>query len=328
MTARPPGLAALTGGTGFIGRAVARRMTAAGWRLRLLTRSPPLHPQLADIAFEAVPGDLGDARSLERLVESVDVLVHCAGITKARAGASYGEVNAGGAGRLGQAVAAKAPHARVVAVSSMAAREPHLSSYAHSKAAGEEELRRALPPTTQLVVMRPAAVYGPWDRDTLEIFRLVGAGIAPLLNAAEASVSLVHIDDVADAIVAACDDAVPGGTYEVADEREGYCWTELMDALQAAVGVPRPARMRVPRLALLALAGMAELTTRIRPTALSFGKVREILHPDWSCHPEQRLARETWHARISLDVGLADSAAWYQRAGWLKKAVRSDLTTE
>lgn len=318
--ASAPGLAALTGGTGFIGRAVARRMARAGWRLRLLTRAPPLHPQLADISFEAVPGDLGDARALERLVESVDVLVHCAGVTKARSAARYHHVNVEGAARVGRAVAARAPHARVVAVSSMAAREPHLSSYARSKAAGEAELLRALPPTARLIVLRPAAVYGPWDRDTLEIFRLVDSGVVPLLNGADARVSVVHVDDVADAIVAASCGAVPPGTYEVADERDSYDWSELMEAMQAALGKRRRARFKVPRLGLLAAAAMAEVAGRVRPTALSVGKAREILHPDWTCSPHRRLPRETWHARISVESGFAEAVTWYRNAGWLKKS--------
>lgn len=314
------GLAALTGGTGFIGRAVARRLVRAGWRLRLLTRAPPLHPQLADISFEAVPGDLGDERALERLVDSAEVVVHCAGVTKARSAAGFDHANVEGSARVGRAVAAKAPDARVVAVSSMAAREPHLSHYARSKAAGEAALLGALPPTAQLIVLRPAAVYGPGDRDTFEIFRLVDSGVVPLLNGADARVSVVHVDDVADAIVAACGGAVAPGTYEVADERDSYGWSELMEAVQAALGKSRRARLAVPRLGLLAAAAMAELAGRSCPIPLSLGKAREILHPDWACPPHRRLPREVWHPRIPVELGFAETATWYRKAGWLKKS--------
>jgi nucleoside-diphosphate-sugar epimerase len=259
---------------------------------------------------------MGDAIALERLVDSADVVVHCAGVTKARSPAEFRSVNAGGAARLARALAKKAPNARVVAVSSLAAREPHLSHYAASKAAGEEELRRSLP-SAELVILRAAAVYGPWDRDTLEILRLVRAGVAPLLNDEAARVAMLHVEDAAAAIVAACDRGIPPAVYEVADEREGYSWGELMEAAETALR-DRPARrFRVPRQGLFAVAGVAQLAGRLHSSALSIGKAREILHRDWRCFSSRRLPPEAWRPYLSLAAGFVDSVAWYRKKHWL-----------
>lgn len=311
-----PGLAALTGGMGFIGRVVAARMVEKGWRLRLLTRAAPLHPQLAGTPFEAVPGELGDVRSLERLTAGVDVLVHCAGVTKSRDAAQFHSVNVTGAGVLGRVLAAKAPHARIVAMSSLAAREPRLSPYAASKAAGEDALRQMLSPTNELVILRPTAVYGPWDRDTFTVVRMVDSGVAPVLNGQDARISLVHVDDLAHAVVAACGRAVAPGAYEVADERDGYSWQEVIDALQAATG-RTAVRVRVPRKMFLAIAACSAIASLSRPTPLSLGKAREILHPDWRSGVSRRLPSEIWRPRKSLSAGMAETVAWYRSAGWL-----------
>src|SRR3546814_19432216 len=70
-------------------------------------------------------------------------------------------VNAAATRRASEATAAAAPDARLVLVSSLAAREPGLSHYAASKAAGEQALRAS--GVRNWVVVRPSAIYGPWE---------------------------------------------------------------------------------------------------------------------------------------------------------------------
>ncbi|HUF56246.1 MAG TPA: NAD-dependent epimerase/dehydratase family protein, partial [Thermohalobaculum sp.] len=166
----PPGrLAALTGGTGFLGRYIALALDRAGWRLRLLVRSEPVHPQTAHLEPEIVLGDLLDDRALRRLCRGADAVIHAAGLIRARDRAAFFAVNEGGSARLAAAAAEAAPGAPLIVVSSLAAREPGLSDYAASKRAGEEAvLRAAAGPVT---VLRPPVLYGPWDRETLALFR-------------------------------------------------------------------------------------------------------------------------------------------------------------
>src|SRR6056297_1785498 len=130
-------IAAVTGGTGFLGRYVVRELAAAGWRPRLLVRGDPVHPQLADVDFEIVPGDLSEPQSLRRLVKGASAVVHVAGAVKALRRADFFAVNADGTARLAETTAEAAPGARLVYVSSLAARAPELSDYAASKAEGE-----------------------------------------------------------------------------------------------------------------------------------------------------------------------------------------------
>src|SRR3546814_6136939 len=92
----------------------------------------------------------------------------------------------------------------LVLVSSLAAREPGLSHYAASKAAGEQALRAS--GVRNWVVVRPSAIYGPWDRETLAFFRAAAGPVLPVLGGGGARICLVHAADAAGAIVALCRD--------------------------------------------------------------------------------------------------------------------------
>ncbi|MBM3651220.1 MAG: NAD-dependent epimerase/dehydratase family protein, partial [Alphaproteobacteria bacterium] len=127
-------LVALTGVSGFVGPHLVAALARQGYRLRLLLRRWSPLPSLDGVAAEIVLGDLLDEGALRQLVAGVDAVVHAAGLIKARRAADFLRVNRDGTALL----SALAPEARLVLVSSLAAREPQLSPYAASKRAAEE----------------------------------------------------------------------------------------------------------------------------------------------------------------------------------------------
>lgn len=306
-------LAAVTGGTGFIGRHVTPALAAGGWRLRLLVRR---QAAATPAGAEVVAGSLGDAGSLAALVDGADAVIHLAGAIKARSRSAFMAVNRDGTAALAHAWRACAPGARFVLLSSMAAREPGVSAYAASKAAGEAALERAAP--GQAVVLRPPAVYGPGDRATLTLFRAAGWAVQPVPNGSDARLALIHAADLAAAVAAAAGPEMPAGVYEVSDDRaEGYGWPEIVAAACAASG-RRARSVRVPagalRLAgfwgdLLAFGGAAPIYTT--------GKCREILHADWSSRLAAQPPGEIWRPSRALSEGFAETVAWYRSVGWL-----------
>lgn len=310
-------IAAVTGGTGFLGRWIVRALAEAGWRPRLLVRHDPIHPQFLDLDYEIVQGDLNDGQALARLVHQADVIVHAAGAIKALSRAAFFAVNAEATGRVAQVAAVAAPDARFVMISSLAARQPGLSHYAASKEAGEQAVRDYGP--NDWVVVRPAAIYGPWDHETCTIFQAAAGRLIPLPAGPQARVCLIHAADAAAAIVALCRRGSPGGIYEVSDARsDGYDWrTIASEASRAVAGRGRV--VRVPALALRAagaLAGAAA-TIRRKPAMLTTGKVREVLHPDWSSARERQPPPDVWRPIRDLPTGFAETADWYRRNGWL-----------
>lgn len=307
------GVAALTGATGFLGRALCEALQARGWRLRVLARPDADPPP----DTEVVIGRLADGEALDRLADGAALIVHVAGLVKARTPSGFLPVNVEGARRMAAAAKAHAPGAHVVLVSSLSARSPHLSAYAASKAAGEAAMRDVLAPE-RLTVVRPPAIYGPGDRETLALFRGVARLPAlPSPGPAAARLALIHVADAAAQIAALAERPAEGGVFALCDARpEGYGWREIVEAAARAVG-RRPWVLPTPRAAILALGAAGSLAGRIGPAQImTLGKAREALHGDWGVRPGE-LAPQRPEPRFDLEAGFADAVAWYRAQGWL-----------
>lgn len=311
-------LAAVTGGTGFLGRHVLNTLTEAGWRLRLLVRSDPDLAAGAD-PVELVPGDLADDAALRTLCDGADTVIHIAGAIKGRDRAAFMSVNEAGTRALSTAwMDRAAPNARLVLMSSLAARAADLSHYAASKAAAEDAAREIGDPG-RMVILRPSAIYGPGDRETLAIFKAARLPVHPLLNGPEARLTLIHARDVARAAVLAADGTLPAGRFELTDAMiGGYRWAEVVGAACAVVG-QRCRPFRLPRYVLKGVGRLGDLGAAVTgsPEMITSQKTREILHPDWSSSPEEQPASMQWSAEIPLEDGFAEAFAWYQKMGWL-----------
>ena len=282
----PRPVAALTGATGFLGRPIAAALHERGFEVRLLCRRPP-ETEGWSFAPQIVSGALEDEAALARLAQGAEVVVHAAGLIKARRRDGFFAVNAGGARRLAEVMAAQAPEARMVLVSSITAREPGLSDYAASKAAGEAAVREVLG-GDRLTVARPPAIYGPGDRETLGFFQAAGRlPVLPLPGDERARFAMIHVADAADQIAALAERRAQGAVYGLSDARpQGYGWREVMGAAAGQTPILTP------------------------------GKAREMLHPDWTVG-ESEQAADMPQPRFDLPAGFADTVAWYRRRGWL-----------
>lgn len=312
-------LAAVTGGTGFIGGHLTRELIRRGWRLRVLARSMPRFPGVAGPPVEVIQGSLSDRNSLQGLVAGADAIIHLAGAIKGRGRDDFMAANAEGTAALAAEWRAHAPDARFIHLSSMAAREPELSHYAASKYAAEQRVRDA-GGRANWCILRPAAVYGPGDRETLRIFRAAAGPVQPMLNGADARLTVIHVTDLARAVAALLTEGPAGTCHEVTDARhEGYSWVELAGAAARAMDrAPRP--MRVPGVVIRAL-GLVGDVAALGGIAgmLTSQKVREILHSDWRSDKARQPDARIWQPAVDLDTGFADAVAWYRAMGWLPK---------
>jgi nucleoside-diphosphate-sugar epimerase len=309
-------LAAVTGATGFLGAHLVRALDAAGFQVRALARREPSAPGWGEANPEAVAGDLSDPAALERLVEGAQVVVHAAGAIKAPNLEAFMAINRDGTARLAELAARAAPEARFVLVSSLAAREPGLSAYAASKRAGEDAAAAVFGPA--LTVVRPPAIYGPGDRETLALFQAASRSpVLPVLSET-GRLALVQVEDAAAATADLAMRPRPG-VWALADDRpEGYGWREILAAAARAVG-RRPALAPAPAWLLPGLAHAAGFVARMNGQAplLTLEKTRELLHPDWAVRPDE-LIPESPAPRFSLDEGFAATVAWYRKARWLR----------
>jgi nucleoside-diphosphate-sugar epimerase len=305
-------LAAVTGATGFLGRRLVDALHEGGHHVRVLARRPPAAETWSG-PVDIVPGDLADAGALARLTDGADVVIHAAGLVKARSRTEFFAANARGTADLARATR----DARFVLVSSLSAREPTLSAYAASKAAGETLARPIL--GDRLTVIRPPAIYGPGDLATLDLFRAaVASPLLPIPQAPQARLALAYVDDVAAAVCHVALTPCGPGPFEIGGARpEGYGWREIAEALARAAG--RPARIvEAPAWLLLAAGAASEVMARLSGSAAMFslGKAREFLHADWAVN----LAAEpplAGFAPMDLETGFVRTLAWYRAHGWI-----------
>ncbi len=308
------GVIAITGVTGFIGGVVARKLSAAGWRVRGLVRSrSKVGIQLSGQKnFAIVEGSLADLSSLRQLVEGSRAVIHCAGAVRGARAEHFNQINAAGVAALVRITRETVAKPSFLLLSSLAAREPQLSFYAASKKEGEQQLAAAAA-DMPWVALRPPAVYGPGDRELLPLFRLMEKGVAPLVGAAQARFSMLYVDDLAAAIQSFLEQSAwPQAIYELHDGHPGgYSWDEVV-ALVSRLRAQKLIKVRIP-LSLLSLSAninqfIAQLTGR--QPMLTPGKIRELYHPDWVCDNQSITAKSGWQPKVGLEEGLKITMCW------------------
>jgi nucleoside-diphosphate-sugar epimerase len=298
---------AITGATGFIGTHLLDAALDAGHTVKALTRreQPPRD------RVEWIAGDLSDRSALERLVGDGDAVVHVAGVISASTAAAFETGNV--EGTLAMLAAATAGGVRrFVHVSSLAAREPKLSLYGGSKERAEELVHRS---GLDWAIVRPPAVYGPGDRETLELFRMAKLGL--MLMPPKGRVSIVHVDDIARLLLALCSYSAPAHVLIEADDGKPGGWThrEFARALGRAVGT-KPAVVYSPGV-LLRLAARADQLLRGSKAKLTVDRAAYFSHRNWVVEPKRACPPEVWRPEVDTVEGLAGTARWYLEQGWL-----------
>lgn len=308
------GMVAVTGATGFLGRRLVKILTEQGWTVRILARRDVADPVWSGLEPELVIGDLANAPAMTALCDGAEAVVHVAGLIKARDRAAFDRANVEGSRQV--ASAAKAAGARLILVSSLAAREPQLSDYAASKRGGEDAAREIF--GSDLTIVRPPAIYGPGDIETLRLFKMASeSAFLPVLDP-KARMVWIHVDDAAAQIADLVKTPRPG-LLSLSDARlEGYGWVELMETASKAVGAS-PRLIRIPSGMVKALAVLSKWASVVtgKDTILTPGKARELLHADWSLSSNDPIP-DFPRVRYPLDAGFAQSVGWYRSEGWLK----------
>jgi nucleoside-diphosphate-sugar epimerase len=273
----------VTGATGFIGQHLVAALRRDGAHVRALTRRiQPTPDDDLPGTMAWVLGALDDEAALKTFVEGCDAAIHLAGAIKALNRNEFLHHNAHGTQSIGRAVATMSEPARLIYVSSLAAREPRLSNYALSKREGEKALR-ALSGRLPFSIVRPPAVYGPGDRETLRIFQMAARGFVITPPSPSARLSLIHVEDLVSAIlnlIPVRDD--PGDPLEIDDGQPGgYDWPGVIAAASEALQV-QPRIIPLPAAALFAAGAIGSLVAKLsgNPSTLSWDKIPELLHPD------------------------------------------------
>lgn len=314
----PTATIAVTGATGFIGKHLVNALRRDGADVKALTRKP-LGTISDDLpgSLTWIPGHLGDEAQLRALVKECDAVVHLAGAIKALSRDEFLAHNAAGTQRLAKIAAEQPEPPRFIHVSSLAAREPRLSHYAISKRESEKVLK-PFRSKMSISILRPPAVYGPGDPETLRIFTMAARGFALTPPDAAAKLSLIHVEDLVSAILNLLplrEDA--GEPLEIDDGQPGgHSWPMVIQAAASALQT-KPRIIRLPSAALYAAGAVASVIAQITQSSstLSWDKVAEILHPDWVARGP---TVPGWTPIWNLEKGFKNTVNWAISQGLLK----------
>ena len=298
---------AVTGGTGFVGRRLIQLAVQRGHEVRALTR----RPQEQQKNVEWIGGSLEDRDALERLVTASDAIIHVAGVINATDAAGFEAGNVTGTLAM-LAAATAAGTQRFIHVSSLAAREPGLSQYGASKARSEDLVRSS---GLNWVMVRPPAVYGPGDKETLELFKMAKAGV--ILLPPKGRLSLIHVDDLAGLLLTLAESRQPKKEVLEPDDGRPGGWThrEFASALGRAVG-RRAVALATPR-PLLRIGAALDRLVRRDKAKLTPDRAAYFSHPDWVVSDGAKPNADLWRPLVVTDQGLVETAAWYKKQRWL-----------
>jgi uncharacterized protein YbjT (DUF2867 family) len=234
------GRTAVLGGSGFIGRYVIKRLAARGDVIAVGCRDAEqakfLKP-FGDVGqIEPLNVSIGDETLLPAFLAGNDTLVNCVGILQEKRPQTFDLLHHTGPARLAR-FAREAGVEHFVHLSAIGADSRSSSTYARTKAAGEEAVRDAFPTVT---ILRPSVVFGPEDQffnrfATVAMF----SPVLPLIGGGETRFQPVYVGDVADAVVKCLDDpAAAGRLYELGGPKI-YTFRELLELLLNEIGRKR-----------------------------------------------------------------------------------------
>lgn len=321
----------VTGATGFVGSNLVERLLRDGYSVSCLVRSTSDTRKLKQLPVRLLVADLAKPSILGNALKEIQVVYHLAGAIKAADREGYFRTNKTGTRRLLETIAEHSRAVRFIHVSSLAAAGPSgndtgitedmeprpISWYGESKLASEQEVLK-FAEAFRVTILRPSAVYGPGDRETLVLFRMIKRGCLFTPGRFTRRFSLINVEDLTTAIIRAGECDTKSGEIFYISRGETYTWDEVGLTIAGALGKSYH-RIAFPQ-SIARLAGIAgDFWSRLsgKPSTVSSQKVRELLQPNWICNTEKAYRYLAFKPEIDLERGIHNTVMWYRQQQWL-----------
>ncbi len=208
-------LVTIIGGSGFVGRYIARRMAKDGWRVRVAVRRPNealfVRPYGVPGQVEPVACNIRDDASVRAVIRGADAVVNCVGTFRKGGKNNFDAVQVEGAARVAR-IAAVEGVARLVQISSIGADRTSDSHYSRTKGEGEGAVLAAFPGA---VILRPSVIFGTEDQFFNRFAAMTRMGPVLPVVGANTKFQPVYVDDVAQAAEKALKGEAAPGVYEL-----------------------------------------------------------------------------------------------------------------
>jgi dihydroflavonol-4-reductase len=324
----------ITGATGLVGSAVARKLVGEGIAVRALVRRGSPRSHLTELGLEFIEGDMRDARAVRAAMAGIRHVFHVAADYRLWA-PDPNEIFAANVDgtRIMMQEAKSAGVERIVYTSSVAtialradgspadesiglSVEEGVGTYKRSKIAAER-LVEAMVADGKLpaVIVNPSTPIGPRDVKPTPTGRIiVEAARGRMPGFLDTGLNLVHVDDVADGHLAALKHGTVGERYILGGEN--VLLADMLADIAGLVG-RRPPRLRIPRAAALSFAYAAEATARLTGRA-PFSTLDGVRMADHHMFfTAAKAERELGFRARPYRAALADAVAWFKAAGYL-----------
>ena len=322
----------VTGGTGFTGGHLCQRLVSEGYSVRALVREGSTCDSLKALGIELIYGDLRDQNSLAIAVQGVDTVYHIAALFRPEnvTRQDFFDTNVTGTRNLIE-VALQARVNRFVHCSTVgvhgeikhppATEETDYSpgdDYQWSKVEGEKvALSYMGNGEMEMVVFRPAGIYGPGDARFLKLFKAIQARKFFMLGSGEVLYQLIYIDDLVEGILRCGTRPEAAGKVMILTGAAPVTLNQLVQSVAEVVSAPQP-RLRLPVMPVYGLSYLCELICKplgIQPPIYRrrvdfFRKTRSF-----DTRKAQQILNFT--PPTELKQGLAKTANWYRQQGYL-----------
>jgi len=227
----------VTGGTGFVGTHLIRRLRSDDISVRAVVRDPDKAQTLRELGVDVVKGELADKSSLERAAAGAERVVHLVGIIQEAAEATFSGIHVEGTRNLLEA--SKKAGVRHFFYQSALGTRPGAKSRYHKTKWEAEELVRAS--GIAFTILRPSLIYGPGDQFTIRLSEMIRMSpVLPVIGTGKSRTQPISVDDVVACIrKIIISDSFLNEMYEVGGP-EQLTYEEVTQTIADALGVRRP----------------------------------------------------------------------------------------
>lgn len=319
---------AVTGANGFVGSGLLSYFRSKGYEPLALVRPSADTALLGDIPIRRI--DYNNPSNLAELIADVDILIHNAGKTKTLSYQEMLDANLGLTQKLLDAANASPNLRQFILISSLAASRPTspgkpviesdpsapLTWYGKSKLLAEQHLAKES--TLPYTIIRPCPIYGPGDRDFLELARICKKGYIVKLGFKEKYSNMIHISELADLISRCMNNPQAYNQIFFAADGKTYTQTEISRAMADALNV-KTMNIFIPSpIAMLAFI-LGDLAGKVlgKPLIVNREKMKEFMAEAWLCSIDKAKELLGYAPVPDLNKHIKETIQWYKEASWL-----------
>ena len=321
----------LTGATGFIGSHIAealiQRQAPTHLFVRKRNRRIDLFEEMGAVIHVASPENLV---ILKESIQGADVIIHCAGATKAVSRSEYFKANVDFTRNILKVIE---EHQKLVFLSSQAAAGPSnlhmpideksepqpVSYYGESKLSAEIHIQQwGISNDNNYLILRPCIVYGPGEKDLFNGFRLIKDNLFIVLGDSNKQFSIIHVTDLVKAVIKCLESPAKGEVFFVCHD-ETCSWEALGTTIKESFGKSRLLTIEVPEYLAYFAAALCDIFSFAtqKPFLVNRQKIIEAKQQAWLCSNKKIKNKLSWKPEIPLEKGIKQTAEWYIQENWI-----------